>query len=276
MYPKIGLLGGGQLGQMLCEAANPLGISVTILDAPASPAKQVNAKVPHVDGSFTSREKILELAKQVDILTVEIEHVDTEVLEEIAEKGVQVDGKRKSVQIQPSWRTIRVIQDKYAQKDHLVKAGVNVAESRAVESNAAALREVGNKFGYPFMLKARRDAYDGRGNFPVKSEAEIEEALDALKGRGLYVEKWADFRLELAVMVVKTEDEPTENGKACIAYPAVETIHEDSICKLVYLPPRNVEEKFQKQAQDLARKAVGSLWGRGVFGVELFLMRDGK
>ena len=202
--------------------------------------------------------------------------MDTEVLEEIAEKGVQVDGKRKSVQIQPSWRTIRVIQDKYAQKDHLVKAGVNVAESRAVESNAAALREVGNKFGYPFMLKARRDAYDGRGNFPVKSEAEIEEALDALKGRGLYVEKWADFRLELAVMVVKTEDEPTENGKACIAYPAVETIHEDSICKLVYLPPRNVEEKFQKQAQDLARKAVGSLWGRGVFGVELFLMRDGK
>src|SRR3954453_1978343 len=98
MERTIGLLGGGQLGQMLCEAANPLGIKIIILDAENSPAKQVNAKQPHVDGSFVDPEKIRELARQVDILTVEIEHVDTHVLEEIAEKGVEVvgkDGKKK-------------------------------------------------------------------------------------------------------------------------------------------------------------------------------------
>lgn len=90
MEKTIGLLGGGQLGQMLCEAANPLGVKVIILDAPNSPAKQVNAKNDHLDGSFIDAEKIRELAKKVDVLTVEIEHVDTYVLEELANSGVEV------------------------------------------------------------------------------------------------------------------------------------------------------------------------------------------
>jgi phosphoribosylaminoimidazole carboxylase len=90
MDRTIGLLGGGQLGQMLCEAANPLGVKVVILDAENSPAKQVNAKNAHINGSFIDAEKIRELAREVDILTVEIEHVDTQVLEEIAENGVEI------------------------------------------------------------------------------------------------------------------------------------------------------------------------------------------
>jgi phosphoribosylaminoimidazole carboxylase len=279
MDRTIGLLGGGQLGQMLCEAANPLGVKVVILDAENSPAKQVNAKNPHIDGSFIDGEKIRELARQVDVLTVEIEHVDTYVLEEIAEKGVEAvgkDGKKtiKKVEVQPSWRTIRTIQDKYLQKSHFEKNGVTTAVSRAVE--AGDLESIGSELGYPFMLKARKDAYDGRGNYPVKSADDITDALEALKGRALYAEKWANFVMELAVMVVKTENDASEEGSATVAYPAVETIHEDSICKLVYCPPRGVSEKVQRQAQSLARKAVGSLWGKGVFGVELFLMEDGK
>ncbi|KAF4629453.1 hypothetical protein G7Y89_g8696 [Cudoniella acicularis] len=279
MDRTIGLLGGGQLGQMLCEAANPLGVKIVVLDAENSPAKQVNAKNAHIDGSFIDAEKIRELARQVDILTVEIEHVDTYVLEEIAEKGVEVtdkDGSKriKRVEVQPSWRTIRTIQDKYLQKDHLVRSGVHTAISRAVETGELA--QFGRELGYPFMLKARKDAYDGRGNYPVKSPADIEDALKALKGRDLYAEKWANFRMEIAVMVVKTEDAASDIGKGTIAYPAVETVHEDSVCKLVYVPARTVSDKVQQEAQDLARKAVGSLWGKGVFGVELFLMDDGR
>ncbi|TAQ89633.1 hypothetical protein B7494_g2042 [Chlorociboria aeruginascens] len=277
MNRTIGLLGGGQLGQMLCEAANPLGIKIVILDAQNSPAKQVNAKNPHVNGSFIDAEKIRELARQVDILTVEIEHVDTHVLEDIAENGVEMesaDGKKtiKRVEVQPSWRTIRTIQDKFIQKEHLAQNGVGTVVSKAVE--AEDLEEVGKELGYPFMLKARKDAYDGRGNYPVKSPSDIKDAIEALKGRSLYAEKWASFRLELAVMVVKTEDGTSDTGESTIAYPAVETIHEDSICKLVYVPPRGISENLQKQAQQLARKAVGSLWGKGVFGVELFVMND--
>ncbi|KAI9055063.1 hypothetical protein LZ554_000028 [Drepanopeziza brunnea f. sp. 'monogermtubi'] len=279
MDRTIGLLGGGQLGQMLCEAANPLGIKVVILDAENSPAKQVNAKTPHVDGSFIDAEKIRELARQVDILTIEIEHVDTHILEEVAERGVETvaeDGRRttKKVEVQPSWRTLRMIQDKYLQKHHLAKAGVQTAISKDVGSNEEDLRAFGDRHGYPFMLKARKDAYDGRGNCPVKSAGGIQEALEVLKGRGLYAEKWANFRMELAVMVVKTEDGLSTEGTGTVVYPAVETIHEDSICKLVYAPARGVSATIREKAQALARKAVGSLWGKGVFGVELFLMQD--
>lgn len=263
---------------MLCEAANPLGIKVIILDAENSPAKQVNAKNAHINGSFIDPEKIRELARQVDVLTVEIEHVDTHVLEEVATKGVEIEegGKKvwKKVDVQPSWRTLRTIQDKYLQKSHFERNGVKTAVSRAVE--VGDLKKAGEELGYPFMLKARKDAYDGRGNYPVKSAEDIEDALEALKGRALYAEKWANFKMELAVMVVKTADDASENGENTVAYPAVETIHEDSICKLVYCPPRGVSEKAQKQAQALARKAVGSFWGKGVFGIELFLMEDGE
>ncbi|KAE8449412.1 hypothetical protein EG329_008313 [Mollisiaceae sp. DMI_Dod_QoI] len=281
MERTIGLLGGGQLGQMLCEAANPLGIKVVILDADKSPAKQVNAKNEHIDGSFVDAEKIRELARQVDILTVEIEHVDTVVLEEISEDGVEIigpDGRKsvRRVEVQPSWKTIRTIQDKFLQKDHLAKNNVRTAISKAVQSTQEDLEAFGKEMGYPFMLKARKDAYDGRGNYPVKSTSDITDALKALKNRGLYAEKWANFKMELAVMVVKTEDGTSIDGSATVAYPTVETIHEDSICKLVYAPARGVSTKIQHEAQELARKAVGSLWGKGVFGVELFLMEDGE
>ncbi|EKD16887.1 uncharacterized protein L3040_001170 [Drepanopeziza brunnea f. sp. 'multigermtubi'] len=279
MDRTVGLLGGGQLGQMLCEAANPLGINVVILDTENSPAKQVNARTPHVNGSFIDAEKIRELARQVDILTIEIEHVDTHILEEVAERGVETvaeDGRRttKKVEVQPSWRTLRMIQDKYLQKHHLAKAGVQTVISKDVGSNEEDLRAFGDMHGYPFMLKARKDAYDGRGNCPVKSAEGIQEALQVLKGRGLYAEKWANFRMELAVMVVKTEDGLSTEGTGTVVYPAVETIHEDSICKLVYAPARGVSATIREKAQALARKAVGSLWGKGVFGVELFLMQD--
>lgn len=277
MAPTIGLLGGGQLGQMLCQAADPMGIKIIILDAPNSPAKRSYAQMQHIDGSFKDPAKVKELARRSDILTVEIEHVDTYVLEEIAEKGVEVvdvQGRKflKKVQCQPSWKTLRIIQDKYVQKQHLWENGVPTAESRAVEKEA--LEDVGREFGYPFMLKARKDAYDGRGNCPVRSEKDIPKALEELKGRMLYAEKWCNFKMELAVMIVKTENE-TGKIESTIAYPAVETVHEDSICKLVYAPARNISEAMQVAAQKMAREAVACLPGKGVFCVEMFVTDSG-
>lgn len=189
MDRTIGLLGGGQLGQMLCEAAGPLGIKIVVLDAENSPAKQVNARNSHVDGSFVDANKIRQLAMQCDILTVEIEHVDTHVLEEIAEKGIEIkiDGKMtwKKVEVQPSWRTLRTIQDKYLQKSHLIMNGVAVAESMEVESTTMSLAKVEKAYGYPYMLKAKKDAYDGRGNFPVQgpSVCYLERSLFGLLSR---------------------------------------------------------------------------------------------
>jgi phosphoribosylaminoimidazole carboxylase len=255
---KVGVLGGGQLGRMLIEAANRLNVQVNVLDAAASPAKQISAHDGHIEGSFKDSASVKKLAQACDVVTVEIEHVDTQMLEEVASEVV----------VEPSWKTLRIIKDKYAQKLYLKEHGVGVAESTDLEGKGAeGLREVGASYGYPFMLKSKTEAYDGKGNFVVKSEADVEAAVKALGDRPLYAEKWADFRLELAVMVVKTKD-------GVLTFPTVETVHEDSICKLTYAPPRNVSESTSQRAQDLAKKAIGAFEGKGVFGVEMFLLKD--
>ena len=280
--PVIGVLGGGQLGRMLSEAAHRLNIKLVFLDAPNAPAKQIDARSDHVAGSFTDPEAVRQLAKECNLLTVEIEHVDTDVLEDISTGITRPDWRlvpSTKVEVQPNWRTIRVIQDKYHQKNHLVKHGISTAHSISVDSNRTAdLEKVGKELGYPFMLKSRTEAYDGRGNYPVKSASDIRSALSALGSRPLYAERWANFKLELAVMVVKIHEEVAVEDwqTATMAFPVVETVHEDSICKLVYAPARKVSDAIVQQAQDLARRAVAGFWGRGVFGVELFLLSNGK
>ncbi|KAF1815680.1 phosphoribosyl-aminoimidazole carboxylase [Eremomyces bilateralis CBS 781.70] len=259
--PRVGLLGGGQLGRMLIEESNRLNIPISVLDADQAPAKQIHAhpKALHVNGSFAESEAVRKLASNCDILTVEIEHVDTTILEEAANAGVRVE---------PSWKTIRTIQDKYVQKQYLESHFIKTAAASQVDF-IADLEAAGVELGYPMMLKARKQAYDGKGNYVVESRDDVHNAFEALgkvKG-GMYAEKWADFKTELAVMVLKTKD-------GVFAYPTVELISQDSVCKLVYAPVRGVSTKVKEAAQKLAKEAVAPFEGKGVFGVELFLLQD--
>lgn len=259
---KVGILGGGQLGRMIVEAANRLNIQTIILETgQSSPAKQINASEEHIDGSFKNIDDIRKLAEKCDVLTVEIEHVDTEALKQIQQET--------GVKIYPSPETIEIIKDKFRQKEHLINYNVAVAESVSVDSTEAALKEVGISFGYPFMLKSKTEAYDGRGNFVVKNESFITEALSALSNRALYAEKWAPFTKELAVMVVRNRD-----GEV-FSYPTVETIHKDNICHTVYAPART-NDTIQAKAQILAKQAISTFPGAGIFGVEMFLLPDGE
>lgn len=251
---------------MLVEAGHRLNIKTVILDAPGAPAKQINALHEHIPGSFNDPEKIRELAKHCDVLTYEIEHVDADVLEELERD------RDNKIEVHPHSRTVRVIQDKYLQKEHLQREGVPTAESVPVESGPGCverLKEVGRRFGYPFMLKARTLAYDGRGNFKVRNEKDIPDAIEFLGDRPLYAEKYAHFVKELAVMVVRTRHGRTH------AYPTVETVHENNICKLVFVPAR-VSDKIRSRAKYFAEQAVDGFWGGGVFGVEMFLLENGR
>ena len=274
MDPRtVGVLGGGQLGRMFVEAANRRNISVAVLDKKASPAKQITS-YNGVNGSFTDARAIRELAEKCDVVTVEIEHVNTNVLEELENESLTRGTK---IEIQPSWETIRTIQDKYLQKKRLVDAQVDVAESRPIQTvSGDELQKVSDQIGLPFMLKARKGAYDGRGNYPVRSPEDFEPAMQTLQGRELYAEKWADFAMELAVMVVKTKNEADSLlwESSTKSFPTVETVHQDSICKLVYAPARGLSDELNIKAQKLARRAVASFKGKGVFGVEMFLLKD--
>ncbi len=256
----IGVLGGGQLGRMLCEAASPMGIRVSILD-PSQECPAARIAYRHVLGSFQDMVAVQQFAQGCGALTVEIEHVDVETLEALARKGFDVE---------PTPFTIRVIQDKYLQKMHFKQHGVALPDFMKVDSLESA-EEAGRVLGYPFMLKSRRLAYDGRGNSAVKSKDELLKAVASLGGfeRGLYVEKWAPFIKELAVMVARGRD-------GCIkSFPVVETTHKDNICHTVEAPAQ-IPTEIASIAMEVAERAVGSLTGAGVFGVELFLLKDGE
>lgn len=271
--PLIGLLGGGQLGRMLCEAASPLDVPIAILDEANSSAKQINSHAKHVTGSFKDAAKIRELAASCDVLTVEIEHIETDVLEEIDTQGVQ----GKKVAVHPSWRTLRLIQDKFAQKDYLAQQGCPIAEQLAIdegEGMLASMKEASSKFGFPWMLKARKGSYDGRGNFKISDESDLEQAVKEFGRLSCYAEKWVPFEMELAVMVIRTEDAQGKT-KRLIPYPAVETVHEDNICSKVFMPPRSASAAVCEKAQKVACGVVEKLWGRGVFAVELFVTKAG-
>ncbi|KAL6721513.1 hypothetical protein ACLMJK_000617 [Lecanora helva] len=267
----IGILGGGQLGRMLVEAANNRNISVKVLDKEHSPAKQINGPHPGVNGSFADPDAIRKLAEGCDILTVEIEHVDTYVLEELEKEAHE---KGKKLEIHPSWHAIRTIQDKYKQKETLEEGGVKIAESRAIsDASIPSLQQTSQQMGFPFMLKARTEAYDGRGNYAVRSADDFSAALEALKGRPLYAERWVSFSKELAVMVVKTDNDANSDNweSATLAYPVVETVHQNSILSKLNAPARGIPSTIRQKAQDLARRAVASFKGKGIFGVEMFL-----
>ncbi|MCJ1353954.1 MAG: phosphoribosylaminoimidazole carboxylase ade2 [Icmadophila ericetorum] len=283
MDKTVGVLGGGQLGRMLTEAANRLNVNIVTLDVDNAPAKQINVHSGHVTGSFKNPESIRELAQRCDILTVEIEHVDTDVLEDLSEGTELRENWRlvrgTKIEIQPSWKTIRVIQDKFKQKEHLQSYGIPTARSASLDyASQGELGKITQEFGFPVMLKSKTEAYDGRGNYPINSATDIQEALNVLKDRPLYVEEWVKFDMELAVMVVKIRDSADPEGweASTLAFPVVETVHEDSICKLVYVPARNLTETILGKAQVLARRAVAGLWGKGVFGVEMFLLGTGE
>ncbi|KAK6523306.1 phosphoribosylaminoimidazole carboxylase ade2, variant 2 [Orbilia ellipsospora] len=261
---------------MLQEQAALLGIELVVLDETNCPVRQINQNEKHVAGSFRDPEKIRELARRCDVLTVEIEHINTDVLEEIATTGVEIGGKMKKVPVHPSWETLRLIQDKYLQKEHFQRAGIPVAPQMVVnagESMSNSLQEASNAFGLPFMLKARKESYDGRGNFKITSPEDFETAVNTMGKFSLYAEKFLPFRKELAVMVIRTESEEGET-KSLYAYPTVETIHEDSVCTKVFYPPRHVSNEICEAAKDVASNVVRTLKGRGVFAVEMFLLEN--
>ncbi|KAI9473420.1 MAG: phosphoribosylaminoimidazole carboxylase [Benjaminiella poitrasii] len=260
---KVGILGGGQLGRMMVEAASRLNLQVIVLDAPSdAPAKQIESTQIHIQGAFNDPNRITELASQVDVLTIEIEHVDADVLAKIEQEG--------RIRVCPSAFTVKTIQDKFQQKQHLESHNIPVTPYLEITSKeVAAVKEAGQQLGYPFMLKSKTMAYDGKGNYIVKSEADIKEAIDALSKTPLYAEKWAPFVKELAVMVVRRA-----NGEVR-SYPVVETIHKNSICHLV-IAPAQIDGRIAQKAQSIAERAIQSFPGAGIFGVEMFMMTDGE
>ncbi|ACV48027.1 MULTISPECIES: 5-(carboxyamino)imidazole ribonucleotide synthase [Halomicrobium] len=253
----LGVVGGGQLGRMLAEAAAPLGVDLVVTDPTEDPPAGPVASDALV-GDFDEFSTIRAVAERADYLTFEIELTDPDALEQVAEET--------GVPVHPKPDTLRLIQDKLVQKRRLGDAGVPVPAFRQVDDEDDLLA-AGEELGYPLMLKAREGGYDGRGNYPVESPDDVTDALDAIQGPAM-AEEMIDFERELAVMGCLGADERD-------TFPVTETIHREEILRETVSPPR-ADEDVRERARSIALDVLDAMEGRGVYGIELFETSDGE
>lgn len=240
--------GGGPLSGRISD--------IIVLDPTENcPAAQAGAS--QIVADFRDRGAIEELARRSDIITYEIESGDSGILKEAEGDAV----------INPSPDTLRVIQDKLLQKRALSENGIAVAEFRGVASEGDLRRSAG-EFGYPVLLKARRDAYDGRGNHRIDSPGAVRDAYARFGGRPVMVERLVPFQMEVSVIAARS------TAGEIATYPPVENIHEDGILRATIAPAR-VGAEVAEKAGDLAERVMEVLHGAGVFGIEMFVVRGG-
>ncbi len=245
---KIGIIGGGQLGKMMTQAAKKLGFHVTILDpTPHSPAGQVADL--EITGHFHDPEKLREIVESCDVTTYDIEHIETEILTALS----------KNHSIHPSPALLALIQDKSLQKETFCRYGILTAR---FQKGSVPLAEVIKCFSFPLVQKMNRGGYDGRGVFVAKTESE----LKSIPKDQFFYEEFIPFEKELAILVARNPQGEIRT------YPLVE-MHFDSranICDLVIAPAR-VSKNIEMEASRIAAHCMDVLQGVGIFGIEMFL-----
>ena len=255
---KLGILGGGQLGKMLCEAASPWTLQVWILDKdPGYPAGPLATKF--VTGDFANYDDVLAFGRSVDVLTIEIESVNIEALEQLEKEGKPV---------YPSTAALRIIRDKGIQKEfyrdhHFPTSPFTLYDSPEAikEAIAAGTRP------YPFVQKARTGGYDGRGVAVIRSAADLEKLLPG----PAMVEELVDIEMELAVIVAN-------NGQGQYrSFATVEmSFHPTANLVEFLLAPARITPEQYAEAQEIALALAKKMEVRGLLAVELFLAKNGE
>ncbi|MEY4573324.1 MAG: hypothetical protein RLZ10_2608, partial [Bacteroidota bacterium] len=250
---KLGVLGAGQLGRMLIQEAINWNVHIYTLDSdPEAPC----AKISHefTIGSITDYETVLNFGKDKNLITVEIENVNIEALEELEKSGVAV---------YPQPRVLRIVRDKGIQKQFYADNGIPTANFRLIDANEIEL----HKDFLPFAQKLRTGGYDGKGVQIMQSEVDFQNAFDA----PTVLEKFVDFEKELAVIVARNK-----NGQV-ISYPTVECEFNPQANLVEFLfSPAEISPEIEKEAQGMAVDIIQKLDMVGILAVEFFLTKEGE
>jgi 5-(carboxyamino)imidazole ribonucleotide synthase len=251
---RVGILGGGQLGRMLIQQAINYNTNIKVLDPdPEAPCKNLCDKF--IVGSLTDFDTVYNFGKQTDLLTIEIEKVNVDALQLLEDEGVLVF---------PQPRIIRLIQDKGLQKEFFKQNDIPTSPFQLIGSQTA-LKDA--NIPYPYIQKLRKDGYDGRGVYKVKSDKDLENAFDVPS----IVEDWIDFEKEIAVIVARNE-----NGEVK-TFPCVEMdFNPDANLVEFLISPSTLPIEILKEADQLAIQIAEALKITGVLAVEMFLTKDGN
>jgi 5-(carboxyamino)imidazole ribonucleotide synthase len=248
--PVVGMVGGGQLARMTAQAAIGLGVTFRVLaEAPADSAALVTPDV--TVGSHLSLRDVSAFAGRCDVVTFDHEHVPGRVLAELESAGVLV---------RPGSAALRYTQDKLAMRGALTSRGVPCPRYAAVSSVADVEEFAAGS--WPVVLKAVSGGYDGKGVWVCASPAAAAEVM--AHGIALLAEEFVPFRRELAALVARS---PSGQGAA---YPVVQTVQVDGICREVIAPAPGLDPEAAAAAQALALRIASSLDVTGLLAVELF------
>lgn len=249
---KLGVLGGGQLGRMLIQSGIDFNINFSILD----PDHEASCKslAEFTVGNLTDYQTVLAFGQSCDLITIEIENVNTEALRDL----VKLDKK-----VFPQPGVIELIQDKRTQKEFYKANQIPTAEYILTQNKEEVIK---NKDFLPAVNKLGKEGYDGRGVQILRSEKDLDKAFDA---PGL-LEKLIDFEKEISVIVARNEQ-----GEIC-SYPAVEMIFHPTQNMVEYLfSPAEISSSVAKVADDIARKVAEKIQIVGLLAVEMFVTRQG-
>ena len=251
---KLGILGGGQLGRMLIQEAVNFNIHISVLD-PSSNAPCAALANSFVVGNFNDYQTVLDFGKTVDVLTIEIEHVNIEALEELERLGKKVF---------PTPQALRIIQDKGLQKEFYTANNIPTAPFHLIANTEDAMlfKDEG-----PFMQKLRKGGYDGKGVTPLRTVAEFKSAFNAPS----VLEEFVPFVKELAVIVARNE-----SGELA-TFPLVEMEFnpEANLVEFIF-SPANVNVEIEINAKKIATDIANKLEHVGLLAIELFLTKDGN
>ena len=252
----IGIIGGGQLGQMLTFAAKQAGMRVVILD-PDPDCSAAQAADSSIVAEYSDKKAIEELARRSDVLTYEFENVDLEALEDVSDK----------VLIPQGTELLRITKDRLREKTFLKEHGLQVAPFAAVsckEDLVSAIEEI----GYPSVLKTCEGGYDGKSQLVLHTREDLKKADELLEQGRCILEGWVEFSMECSVMVARNMD------GAISVFPVSENIHRNQILHESIVPAR-MSGELQSNAKKMAEKIANSLNLCGILGVEMFVGSDG-
>ncbi len=251
---KIGILGGGQLGKMLLQKAMDFALEIYVLD-PDNSAPCKNATPHFVKGDYKEFDDVYHFGKKLDLITIEIENVNTEAL-----KKLQQEGK----EIYPQPEIIEMIQDKGLQKIFYQTNSIPTADFFLIENKS----QIEKYLHYlPFVQKTRKGGYDGKGVRKINTQSNIPNAFDEPS----VLERMVDINKEISIIVARNK-----NGEIA-SFPPAESVF-NPIANLVdyLICPANIPKNIAEQAEQIARKIAEQLQIVGTLAIEYFLTKDNK
>jgi 5-(carboxyamino)imidazole ribonucleotide synthase len=251
---KLGILGGGQLGRMLLQKAADFNVSNTVLDPDAeAPCKHLTDHF--VRGDFNDFDTVMEFGRSVDLLTIEIEHVNSDALEQLEKEGIAV---------YPQPRIIKLVQDKGNQKIFYRSNKIPTAAFHLVENREQVRAYIGQ---FPFVQKLRRGGYDGRGVMMLDNDRKTADAFDAPS----VLEQRVGFEKEISVIVARNI-----HGEAKVFPPVEMEFNPEANLVEFLFAPADLSSEVAKRATDIALQLAEALELVGVLAVEMFVLKDGE